>query len=54
MNFVIYVFGIQPSADKCRGIFSFVFHRSDFATLPFQATECYLSNIIPLTGRCAI
>ena len=25
--------------------------RSDFTTLPFQATECYLANVIPPAGE---
>ena len=25
--------------------------RTDFMSLPFQATECYLSNIAPLAGK---
>ena len=29
------------------------FLRSDFATLPFQAVECYLANVMPLEGNSA-
>lgn len=28
--------------------------RSDFLSLPFQAVECYLSNVVPLQGKMFI
>lgn len=26
--------------------------RGDFMTLPFQAAECYLANVVPVGGTC--
>lgn len=26
--------------------------RGDFMTLPFQAAECYLANVVPIGGTC--
>ena len=28
--------------------------RSDFTTLPFQATECYMAHVVPLKGMFTI
>ncbi len=26
--------------------------RSDFIVLPFQASECFLANVVPVDGKC--